>query len=212
MKKINELTTNVSAGEHLPVMEHFYTIQGEGFHSGKAAYFVRLGGCSVGCHWCDVKESWDASKHPTMDVESIVEQVVKTPAKILVITGGEPLEHPLDKLTLLAKQHNLQTHLETSGSSPLSGQWDWICLSPKKFKPPLDEVIKAANELKIVIYNHHDFKWAEHYANKVKNGTKLFLQPEWSVREKVMPLIVAYVLQNPQWQICLQIHKYLNIP
>ena len=196
----------------LPVMEHFYTLQGEGFYQGKAAYFIRLGGCDVGCVWCDVKESWDAEKHPLFDVRSLRLEVKKTPAKIVVITGGEPLMHNLDELTKELQQEGLQTNIETSGSSPLSGNWDWICLSPKKFKEPLPEVIEVANELKIIIFNKSDFAWAEKYAAQVPTSCKLYLQPEWSKAAQMTPLIVDYIKANPQWELSLQIHKYINVP
>ena len=202
----------------LPVMESFYTLQGEGYHQGKAAYFIRLGGCDVGCVWCDVKESWDADKHPIKAIEQII-----TDAKaeiqqstinniIAVVTGGEPLMHNLDTLTKALLQAGFKTNIETSGSSPLSGSWNWICLSPKKFKAPLPEVIEVANELKVVVYNKSDFAWGESFAKQVHKDCKLYLQPEWSKRETVTPLIIDYIKQNPQWQTSLQVHKYLNIP
>jgi organic radical activating enzyme len=200
----------------LPVMEHFYTIQGEGFHQGRAAYFVRLGGCDVGCVWCDVKESWDASVHPQKSVESIVDDIISNiPNKnsgLVVITGGEPLMHDLTKLTAALKAKRLETNIETSGSHPLTGTWDWICLSPKKFKAPLPEVIPFANELKVVIFNKHDFEWARQYEALVSPGCKLYLQPEWDKAAIVTPLIIDYIKQNPQWQLSLQVHKYINVP
>lgn len=197
-------------------MEHFYTIQGEGNHQGKAAYFIRLGGCDVGCVWCDVKDSWDASKHPSFSTEKIVEMAVegsKKPAEVIaVITGGEPLLHNLDELTVSLKEQGFQTNIETSGSSPLSGNWDWICLSPKKFKAPLPEVILAAHELKVVIFHKSDFEWAEQFAAQVNPECKLYLQPEWDKATTITPLIIDYIKGNPQWRISLQIHKYLNVP
>lgn len=197
-------------------MEHFYTIQGEGNHQGKAAYFIRLGGCDVGCVWCDVKDSWDASKHPSFSTEKIVEMAVegsKKPAEVIaVITGGEPLLHNLDELTVSLKEQGFQTNIETSGSSPLSGNWDWICLSPKKFKAPLPEVILAAHELKVVIFHKSDFEWAEQFAAQVNPECKLYLQPEWDKAPTITPLIIDYIKGNPQWRISLQIHKYLNVP
>lgn len=196
----------------LPLMEHFYTLQGEGFHQGKAAYFLRLGGCDVGCVWCDVKESWDASKHPHYLPTEMVDAVKKTPAQLVVITGGEPLMHELGPLTSLLKEQGLATHLETSGAHPLSGHWDWICLSPKKFKAPLDTVLFAAHELKVVVYHSSDLVWAEEHAKKVSPSCKLYLQPEWSKREKITPLLLDYIKENPQWELSLQVHKYLNIP
>ena len=196
----------------LPVMEHFYTIQGEGYHQGRAAYFIRLGGCDVGCVWCDVKESWDADKHPLFEVRNLSAEVKKTPAEIVVITGGEPLLHNLDELTKELQEAGLQTNIETSGSSPLSGSWDWICLSPKKFKDPLPEVISVANELKIIIFNKSDFAWAEKYAAQVPASCRLYLQPEWSKAAQMTPLIVDYIKEHPQWELSLQIHKYINVP
>ena len=214
----------------LPVMESFFTIQGEGYHQGKAAYFIRLGGCDVGCVWCDVKDSWDATKHPQISVSEIVrkansevsnesEQFDKTQLHsnnknpvIAVVTGGEPLLHELSLLTNELKRFGFKTNIETSGSSPLSGSWDWICLSPKKFKAPLQDVIKAADELKIVIFNIHDFDWAESFAKQVKPTCKLYLQPEWEKRNIVTPLIVKYIKSNPKWELSLQLHKYIDVP
>src|SRR5215204_3385121 len=204
---MNMLTTNPITTK-LPVMEHFYTLQGEGVFQGKAAYFIRLGGCDVGCVWCDVKESWDGGKHPLWEIEDLVALVAATPAEIAVITGGEPLMHDLTDLTAALKSVGLRTHMETSGSSPLSGTWDWITLSPKKFKAPLPEVLPHAHELKIVVFNKSDFAWAESWAKKVSANCKLFLQPEWSKAVQVTPLIVDYIKANPQWQLSLQIHKY----
>ena len=195
----------------LPVMEHFYTIQGEGFYQGAAAYFIRLGGCDVGCSWCDVKESWDADSHPKLSIDFLVNEVKKTAAKIVVITGGEPLLHHLDELTNALQSAGLQTNIETSGSSPLSGNWDWICLSPKKFKAPIVECCEAANELKIIVFNNDDFKWAEKFAALVSPNCKLYLQPEWSKHDVMTPLIIDYVKQHPKWEISLQLHKYLGV-
>jgi 7-carboxy-7-deazaguanine synthase len=196
----------------LPVMEAFYTLQGEGFHQGRAAYFIRLGGCDVGCFWCDVKDSWDASKHPQYSVTQILNEAKKYPGRLAVITGGEPLLHDLTELTAALQEIGFETNIETSGSSPLSGNWNWICLSPKKFKAPLPEIIPLANELKVVIYNKHDFEWAETYANQVSSSCKLYLQPEWDKANVVTPLIINYIQQNPKWQMSLQVHKYLHIP
>jgi organic radical activating enzyme len=193
-------------------MEHFYTLQGEGVHTGKAAYFIRLGGCDVGCVWCDVKESWDAAKHPQYAIEDLVAIVKATPAQIVVITGGEPLMHDLSLLTTALRNAGLRIHIETSGSSPLSGHLDWITLSPKKFKAPLAEVVPHAHELKMVIFNKSDFAWAENWASQVSLHCRLFLQPEWSKAETLTPLIVDYIKQNPQWQLSLQTHKYINVP
>lgn len=201
----------INKGEMLPLMEEFYTIQGEGFHSGKAAYFIRIGGCDVGCHWCDVKESWDANLHPPTSTDSIIGNA-KNYAKTVVVTGGEPLMWSLNYITNQLQKNNIKTHLETSGAYKLSGKWDWICLSPKKTKLPLKEIYTEAHELKIIISNNHDFKFAEEQAAKVTEKCELFLQPEWSKRDKITPLIVDYVMKNPQWKISLQTHKYLNIP
>ena len=214
------MTTINDIQQQLPVMEHFYTLQGEGYHQGRAAYFIRLGGCDVGCVWCDVKDSWDASKHPQYALKEIVKMAVDGSAEnnadhsnvLAVITGGEPLMHNLDALTAALKEKGFQTNIETSGSSPLSGYWDWICLSPKKFKAPLPEVIEKADELKVVVFNKSDFDWAEKYAAQVKPGCRLYLQPEWDKREIVTPLIIDYIKQNPQWRISLQVHKYINVP
>ncbi|MGK0388534.1 MAG: 7-carboxy-7-deazaguanine synthase [Maribacter sp.] len=196
----------------LPVMERFYTIQGEGHHQGKAAYFIRLGGCDVGCTWCDVKESWDASKHPKMDVEDLVEAAAKFPCRLVVITGGEPLMYDLTYLTQQFQAAGFRTHVETSGAHPLSGSWDWICLSPKKFKFPLEEFYPHAHELKIIVFNKHDFKWAEEHAAHVNESCTLLLQPEWSKEKQMLPLMIDYVKENPQWQISLQTHKYMDVP
>ena len=196
----------------LPVMEHFYTLQGEGFHQGKAAYFIRLGGCDVGCVWCDVKDSWDATKHPKLKIESLKLTVKETPTKIVVITGGEPLMHDLAVLTKELQQAGLKTHIETSGAYPLTGSWDWICLSPKKFKAPLPGIIPMTNELKIVVFNRSDFDWAEKYAALVSPTCKLYLQPEWDKAAEMTPLIIDYIKAHPKWELSLQIHKYVNVP
>lgn len=196
----------------LPVMEQFYTLQGEGFHQGRAAYFIRLGGCDVGCVWCDVKESWDASKHPLVPIDALVDEVKKNPGEIVVITGGEPLMHDLSVLTKTLRQAGLKTHIETSGAHPLSGQWDWICLSPKKFKAPLPGILPKANELKVVVFNRSDFDWAEKYAAVVSPACKLYLQPEWDRAAEMTPLIIDYIKANPKWELSLQIHKYINVP
>lgn len=193
-------------------MEHFYTIQGEGRFSGSAAYFIRLAGCNVGCHWCDVKESWPAEGFPLVSVDVLTGFVRDTPAKIVVVTGGEPAMYPLQKLTDTLHATGVQCNIETSGAYPLRGDFDWVCVSPKKFKPPLETVLKTANELKVVIFNKSDFKWAEEHAAKVNGNCHLYLQPEWEKREQMMPLITEYVKQHPKWQVSLQTHKYLNIP
>ena len=243
----------------LPVMESFYTIQGEGFYQGRAAYFLRLGGCDVGCTWCDVKESWDADAHPLLTIESIIIKALQESGTadrtaavlnqdttiqyavegistgssqllcdswkqsithrpqvqvrpLIVVTGGEPLLHNLDELTHQLHLAGFETNIETSGSSPLSGDWDWICLSPKKFKSPLKGILAVAHELKVVIFNKHDFEWAEQYAALVSPYCKLYLQPEWSKAAEVTPLIINYIKAHPQWELSLQIHKYINIP
>ena len=200
-------------------MEHFYTLQGEGYHQGRAAYFVRLAGCDVGCVWCDVKESWDKNKYPSLSVQQIIDTIQsntplhQSPKKnLVVITGGEPLMHNLIDLTTALQSAGYETNIETSGSHPMSGQWDWICLSPKKFKAPLPEIIPLANELKIIIFNSSDFDWAEKYAALVNPSCKLYLQPEWEKASIITPSIVEYVKQNPQWELSLQIHKYINVP
>jgi 7-carboxy-7-deazaguanine synthase len=207
MKEANTIKTTM-----LPVMEHFYTLQGEGFHQGRAAYFIRLGGCDVGCVWCDVKESWEAGKHPQLKIEDLRSMVKDTPAEIVVITGGEPLMYDLDELTNELHAAGLKTHIETSGAYSLSGAWDWICLSPKKFKAPLPGILPFANELKVIIFNKSDFDWAEQYAAQVSPKCKLYLQPEWSKAAQMTPLIIDYIKAHPQWELSLQIHKYINVP
>ncbi len=201
----------VEEGRMLPLMEEFYTIQGEGYYKGTAAYFIRIGGCDVGCHWCDVKESWDANLHPPTATEIIVDNAVKY-SDVIVVTGGEPLTWDMTVLTNQLKAKGANTHIETSGAYPMSGTWDWVCLSPKKVKLPHTDVYKEANELKMIIYNKSDFKFAESQASKVNDDCILYLQPEWSVRDKMVPLIVDYVMNNPKWKVSLQTHKYLNIP
>ena len=196
----------------LPVMEDFYTLQGEGFHQGRAAYFIRLGGCDVGCVWCDVKDSWDADKHPKFSLESLVKKVKETPAELVVITGGEPLMHNLDALTASLHLAGLRTNLETSGAHPLSGSWDWICLSPKKFKAPLPGIASKANELKVVVFNKTDLAWAEEHAQMVSPDCLLFLQPEWDRSADMTPLIVDHIKSNPRWRLSLQVHKYIQVP
>ena len=193
-------------------MEHFYTLQGEGMYSGQAAYFIRLGGCDVGCVWCDVKDSWDASKHPVMTVEEITTVASANPGRIAVITGGEPAMHNLVAICQSLHDASFRVHIETSGAHPLTGKLDWITLSPKKFKAPLEEHMELADELKIVVYNKSDFAWAEEHAAKVGKQCKLYLQPEWSRMDTMTPLIIDYIKQHPQWQLSLQTHKYINIP
>jgi 7-carboxy-7-deazaguanine synthase len=196
----------------LPVMEAFYTIQGEGYHQGKAAYFIRLGGCDVGCVWCDVKDSWDAEAHPKETIPGLVAAAAAFPGRMAVITGGEPLMHDCTALTDELHKAGFNTNIETSGSHPLSGEWDWICLSPKKFKAPLPEILPLANELKIIIYNKTDLEWAEQWAARVAPHCKLFLQPEWSRSAAVTPLIIEYIKTHPQWEFSLQLHKYIHVP
>jgi len=193
-------------------MEHFYTLQGEGFHQGRAAYFIRLGGCDVGCVWCDVKDSWDTGKHPLRSIDYLISEIKKTPAKIVVITGGEPLMHDLSELTKQLQQRGYETNLETSAAYSLSGSWNWICVSPKKFKAPLPEILPKADELKVVIFNQSDFAWAEKYAKQVSSKCKLYLQPEWDKASQMTPPIIEYIKARPQWQLSLQIHKYINVP
>ena len=198
-------------GEALPVMEAFYTIQGEGFHKGKASYFIRIGGCDVGCHWCDVKESWDADAHPIIPTNKIVNDSIEH-SDTIVVTGGEPLMWDMTPLTNQLRSNNKKVHIETSGAYKLTGTWDWICLSPKKRMNPLDEIYQVADELKVIIYNNDDLKFAENQAEKINSKAHLFLQPEWENREKMMPIMIDYVKNNPKWKISLQTHKYLNIP
>jgi 7-carboxy-7-deazaguanine synthase len=222
--------TEVNTVSVFPVMESFYTLQGEGFHQGKAAYFIRLGGCDVGCVWCDVKESWEEEKHPRITIEEIIEgaknsvdswqltvdrsntNIEHRSSNIVVITGGEPLMHDCTALTDQLHHAGFDTHIETSGAHPVSGEWDWICLSPKKFKAPLPEILPLANELKIVVFNSSDFEWAEKYAALVSPSCKLFLQPEWSKSQTITPLIIDYIKANPKWEFSLQLHKYIHVP
>jgi organic radical activating enzyme len=206
-KKTQEL---LEKGEVLPLMEAFYSIQGEGFHKGKASYFIRIGGCDVGCHWCDVKESWDAKEHPLASTKEIVKNSLEY-SEMVVVTGGEPLMWDMSILTKELKENNKKIHIETSGAYNLTGNWDWICLSPKKQMKPIDEIYKKADELKVIIYNNNDFKFAEDQAKKISSKAHLFLQPEWENREKMMPIIVNYVKKNPRWKVSLQTHKYLGI-
>lgn len=190
----------------------FYSLQGEGFHQGRAAFFIRLAGCDVGCVWCDVKESWDASKHPTLSIEEIVAAAKANPSRLAIVTGGEPLLYNLDPLTNALKAAGFQTNIETSGSSPMSGHWDWVCLSPKKFKAPLEENISLASELKVVVFNKHDFDWAETYAKQISPSCKLYLQPEWDKAAQITPLVIDYIKANPQWELSAQLHKYIQVP
>lgn len=198
--------------KELPIMERFYTIQGEGAFQGKAAYFIRLGGCDVGCVWCDVKDSWDVNAHPVLQVDEVVAEAAKYPGRIAVITGGEPLMHDCSYLTEALHKEGFQTHIETSGAHPLSGDWDWITFSPKKFKFPVEGFAINSHELKVVVFNQSDFKWAELYAEQVSENCRLYLQPEWDKEDKNLPLIIEYVKANPKWQISLQVHKYMDVP
>ncbi len=193
-------------------MELFYSLQGEGYHQGKAAFFIRLAGCDVGCVWCDVKDSWDASKHPVLSVEEIVAAAAAHPSRIAIVTGGEPLLHELDPLTTALKAAGFQTHIETSGSSPMSGSWDWVCLSPKKFKAPLPESVKAADELKVVVFNKSDFDWANSFVNDVNTDCKKYLQPEWEKSDAMTPFVIEYIKSNPSWELSAQLHKYIQVP
>ena len=190
----------------------FYSLQGEGFHQGRAAFFIRLAGCDVGCVWCDVKDSWDASKHPVLSVEEIVAAAAAHPSRIAIVTGGEPLLHQLDPLTTALRAAGFQTHIETSGSSPMSGSWDWVCLSPKKFKAPLPESVKAADELKVVVFNKSDFDWANSFVNDLAADCKKYLQPEWEKSDAMTPLVIEYIKQNPSWELSAQLHKYIQVP
>jgi organic radical activating enzyme len=195
-----------------PVMEMFYSLQGEGYHQGKAAFFIRLAGCDVGCVWCDVKDSWDASKHPVLSIEEIVNAALKHPGRLAIVTGGEPLLHELAPLTTALKAAGFQTNIETSGSSPMSGDWDWVCLSPKKFKAPLAENLPLASELKVVVFHQSDFEWAEQQAKLVSADCKLYLQPEWDKQAQMTPLAIDYVKAHPQWELSAQLHKYIQVP
>ncbi|MGA0556699.1 7-carboxy-7-deazaguanine synthase QueE [Larkinella sp. VNQ87] len=210
MNQVLEQQTDTQ--QRLPVMESFYTLQGEGAHTGKAAYFIRLGGCDVGCHWCDVKESWDADLHPKRTVGELVEAALQYPGRMAVITGGEPLIHDLTNLTVALQRAGFQTNIETSGVYPVSGTWDWICFSPKKFKEPHPDIFRRADELKVIVYNKSDFEFAEYFVEKLSPACQLFLQPEWSRSKEMLPFIVEYVKQHPQWHVSLQTHKYMDIP
>ena len=197
---------------HLPVMEEYYTIQGEGFNTGTPAYFIRLGGCDVGCHWCDVKESWEAGDHLLVQIDKLVKDASRFPSKTVVITGGEPLMYNLDTFCKALHENKIKIFLETSGAYSVSGKWDWICVSPKKFKAPLQETLSVAHELKVIIFNKSDFEWSKEHAKKVSPNCKLFLQPEWGKSKEILPLMIDYVKENPKWKISLQTHKFMNIP
>ncbi len=206
---------SLEGGRLLPLVESFYTIQGEGFHTGKPAFFIRLGGCDVGCRWCDSKESWDPDRFPPVEIETIVSQAAATPARAIVITGGEPMNYPLDMLCNMLKEYGLEIFLETSGSSPMSGHFDWICLSPKRNKPPKEEFFSVADELKVIVETPADFEWAEENRRKileVQSSCLFYLQPEWSRMKTVAPYIIDYVKEHPEWNISIQAHKFLNIP
>lgn len=206
------ISNDKTGGDYLPVMECFYSIQGEGRHTGKAAFFIRLAGCDIGCHWCDVKESWDKNKHSLQEIAQLVQQAKKSGAPIVIITGGEPTMHSLTKLTRNLKEEGFAVHLETSGAYAINGKFDWICVSPKKRKAPLKESLQIADELKVIIYNKNDFNWAEKNALSLKKNCNLFLQPEWGKADTVIPWITEYIKMNPHWMVSLQTHKYLNIP
>jgi 7-carboxy-7-deazaguanine synthase len=199
-------------GTMLPLVEEFFTIQGEGYHTGEAAWFIRLGGCDVGCNWCDSRFSWDSELHPLVAVDKIIDHAINSGTKSVVVTGGEPLMWNLDLLCAGLKQNNVCTSIETSGAYPLSGKWDWICLSPKRNMPPVDDICSEADELKVIIEHSDDFEWAEIYRKKVEKRCRLFLQPEWSKFESIIPEIIAYVKNNPYWRISIQAHKYMHIP
>ena len=208
----NNNNIELKNGRVLPIMESFLTIQGEGYFSGKTSYFLRIGGCDVGCHWCDVKESWDPNLHPLVKVDTIIKSILETNVKTVVITGGEPLMWNMEYLTKQLVKNNIQIHLETSGAYPLSGSFNWICLSPKKTMKPLNSIYSLTNELKIIISNKNDFKWAMKFKKNVNSKCKLYLQPEWSKKDSILPIIIDFVTKNPQWTISLQAHKYMNIP
>ncbi len=200
------------SGQKLPLIDEFYTIQGEAFHTGKAAYFIRIGGCDIGCRWCDTKISWNLDMHKLIDIQHVVNNVLKNNADTIVVTGGEPSIYELGPLCKALKENSVQTHIETSGAYNLTGNWDWICLSPKKQNPPLEEIYKNASELKVIINEAEDYEWAEEVAKKVSENCKLYLQPEWSKHNSIIPKIVEYVKKNKKWQISIQAHKFMQIP
>lgn len=204
---VNKLLEN-----QLPIMEQFYSVQGEGYYSGRPAFFIRLAGCDVGCVWCDVKESWDADEHELKDINAIVQEVADTSADFVVITGGEPAMYDLTNLTQALKAINCHLAIETSGVYKLTGDIDWICFSPKKFKAPDESIYEVANELKVIVFNEHDLKWAEEHANKLNQNCKLYLQTEWGKSDKMLPIIIDYIKENPKWTLSLQTHKYINVP
>lgn len=206
------MNKDLEKGIQIPLMESFYSIQGEGYYSGHSAYFLRVGGCDVGCHWCDVKESWDAKKHPLTKVDEIINEIKNFDPDTVVVTGGEPLMWNMSYITKRIKDLGIKIHLETSGSYELTGDWDWICLSPKKLQKPKSSMLRVANELKVIVQNKHDFKWAEEQRILAKNNCKLYLQPEWRNKDKITPLIIEYVMKNSDWRISLQTHKILGLP
>ena len=208
--KLMQATLDTAAS--LPVMESFYTIQGEGYHQGKAAYFIRLAGCDVGCPWCDVKESWNAEEHEVVFLKDLKEELLESNAQTVVVTGGEPAMYDLNGITAMIQSLGMKTHIETSGAYPITGDWDWICVSPKRYKRALDESLYKADELKVIIAHKNDFRFAEKHAELVSANCKLYIQPEWSNMEEMMPEIISFVKANPQFEISLQVHKYLNIP
>lgn len=212
MLSMNNDAASLEGGRKLPLVEDFYTIQGEGFHAGKPAYFIRLGGCDVGCRWCDAKYTWNPRIFPPVEVDVVVERAKQCAAQAIVITGGEPLLYPLDVLTTRLRAEGLEIFLETSGTHPFSGEFDWVCLSPKRQMPPLAEAYGRAHELKVIIQSEEDFAWAEDNARKVGRYCRLFLQPEWSVFEQIMPAIVEYAKLHPKWSISTQMHKFMRIP
>ena len=208
----NDLIVSENNGELIPLMESFYTIQGEGYHQGKASFFIRTAGCNVGCHWCDIKDSWDASEYPLVSVDAIADEANSHPMKIAVVTGGESMMFDMGPLTKALKNKGLKCHVETSGAYKISGQWDWVCISPKKFRAPLAENMHRADELKVIVYNRTDFKWAVDQSKKVSSKCKLYIQPEWNKAYQMMPEIVEFIKDHPEWNISLQTHKYMNIP
>ena len=212
MEAATDHSTLFDGGRRLPLVEDFYTIQGEGFHAGKPAYFIRLGGCDVGCRWCDAKYTWNPKLYPPVDIGTIIERAAACPAQAIVITGGEPLLYPLGRLTDALHARGLQIFLETSGTHPFSGRFDWVCLSPKRQQAPLAEAFGRAHELKVIIGDGEDFAWAEQNAAQVGPDCRLYLQPEWSVAEAMMPAIVEYAKAHPRWNISIQTHKYMHIP
>ena len=206
------MQASLDTAASLPVMESFYTIQGEGYHQGKAAYFIRLAGCDVGCPWCDVKESWNAEEHEVVFLKDLKEELLESNAQTVVVTGGEPAMYDLNGITAMIQSLGMKTHIETSGAYPITGEWDWICVSPKRYKRALDESLYRADELKVIIAHKNDFRFAEKHAELVSANCKLYIQPEWSNMEEMMPEIISFVKANPQFEISLQVHKYLNIP